>query len=86
MRVSKNSEVPNIAGTLAGAMRSGDETNIDVIGHEAVYLAVKSIILAGKFVEPEGIKLSVEIGTKDVKVSDGNDRTVIVFKVSPRFV
>lgn len=84
MRVSKNSSVPNIAGALAGSLRSGDIENLDVMGQPCVYLAVKAIILASHFLEPNGLKPVVEIVPIETKVGKNEvERTVIRFVVHP---
>lgn len=84
MRVSKNSSVPNIAGALAGSLRSGDVENLDVMGVQCVYLAVKAIMLASHFLEPNELKPVLEIVPIETKVGKNEvERTVIRFVVHP---
>jgi len=84
MRVSKNSSVPNIAGALAGSLRSGDSENLDVMGVQCVYIAVKALLLLSPFLKPNGIKPMIEITPIDVKVGKNEvERTVIRFTIHP---
>lgn len=84
MRVSKNSSIPNIAGALAGSLRSGDIENLDVMGVQCVNIAVKAILLASHFLEPNGLKPVTEITSFETKIGkDESERTVIRFVVHP---
>ena len=84
MRVSKNSNVANIAGALAGSLRSGDDENLDVMGIETTYNAVKAIILASHFIRENDLKPVVEITTFNASVGKTEtERTIIRFIVHP---
>ena len=83
MRVSKNSEVPYVAGALAGSLRSGDETNLDVMGVSSTYKAVKALLLAQEFIKEDNISIVVKLSKRQTIIGDGLERTVIRFTAIP---
>lgn len=84
MRVSKNSVIANVAGAIAGALRSYDPTNLDTMGVLATYNAVKAILLAKSFLEEDGIDIRVAMSKAEVKVGGTEDeKTFIRFTVMP---
>lgn len=83
MRVSSQSNASSIAGALAGTLRSDSSADLECIGVMANYVAIKSILLAQRFVETEGISTYFTIRTEERDVGD-TTRTAIVYTMHPQ--
>lgn len=82
MRVSSQSNASSIAGALAGTLRSDSDADLECIGVMANYVAIKSILLAQRFVGAEGISTTFKVRTEEREVGDST-RTAIVYTIHP---
>lgn len=80
MRVSGQSKAGSIAGAVAGSLRVGEDTCLEAIGIQAVYICVKALLIANTFVKAEGMRPVVELDT-DKRIIKGREITAILFKV-----
>jgi len=83
LRVSSKSEPKSVAGAIAAILRNGNSVEVNAIGAAAVNQVVKSIAVARKYVEPNGIELVCypEFSQQEV---DGKEKTYIKFVVEKR--
>lgn len=81
IRVKKTSKSGNIAGAIAGLLRTNEEAPpIAVIGSLATFIAVKSIAIATKFLEKDGIVPLVRVDMDKVE-EDGAERSRLILRV-----
>lgn len=80
MRVSKRSNSVNVAGAVAGKLRSGAETTLEVIGLEAMHQAVTALVSATKYLADEKI-LPVITLTSEARIVADQERQAVIFHI-----
>ena len=83
IKVSKNSNVSAVAGSIANIMRNQTSLNVQTVGAGALNQAVKAIAIARGFVAPSGKNLVCIPAFTDI-VIDGEERTAIKLIVEAR--
>jgi stage V sporulation protein S len=83
LKVARTSSPQYVAGAIAGEIRKTGEVELRAIGPEAVNQTVKAIIVARRFLSPEGI----DIVDRPEKIDppegqEDSQKTMIAFKVN----
>lgn len=80
LRVKGSSSASSLAAAVSHAVYDGKRVTLRAIGAAAVNQAVKAIAIAGGYVAPRGLRLSIRVGFTDVQMKDGMV-TAIILKV-----
>lgn len=80
LRVKGSSSASSLAAAVSHAVYDGRKVTLRAIGAAAVNQAVKAIAIAGGYVAPRGLRLSIRVGFTDVEMEDGTV-TAIILKV-----
>lgn len=83
LRVKGSSNPSSLASAISFAIYDGKKVILRAIGAGAVNQAAKAVAIAGGYVAPRGLSLTVRIGFATVKMEDGEDRSAMVFYVIP---
>jgi stage V sporulation protein SpoVS len=80
LKVSSKSSPNKVAGAIVGSLKKNEKVEIQAIGAGAVNQASKSLAVARRFLEQEGLDLYVVPAFIEIQI--GNEtRTGISFKV-----
>ena len=82
IKVAANSHTSAVAGAIAGIVRQHHRAEVQAIGAGAVNQAVKAMILAGKYLSEDGIRVGFVPQFVDVLIED-KERTAIKFVIMP---
>jgi|WetSurMetagenome_2_1015567.scaffolds.fasta_scaffold554209_1 stage V sporulation protein S len=55
MKVSADSSIPSVAGTIAKTIREHHQAEVQAIGAAAVYQVLKALIMANEYLQGDGI-------------------------------
>ncbi len=80
LRVSGRSQPGQLAGAIAGVIRSGETAHLQAIGAGAVNQAVKAIATARIYLAPEGVDIMCVPAFAQVDL-EGAQRTAISLRV-----
>jgi stage V sporulation protein S len=83
IKVKGTSRTSAVAGAIAGVVREHQHARVQAIGAGAVNQSVKSLALAKRYLEQDGIDVVFVPEFVDVDI-DGKIRTAIRFLVDPR--
>lgn len=79
-KVSSKTDSAKLAGAIAGAIRGGNEVEMQAVGAGLVNQAIKATAIARGFLSPSGIEIAVVPSFRDVQLH-GEERTSIVLEV-----
>jgi stage V sporulation protein S len=83
IKVSARSRSTAVAGAIAGVIRERGEAEVQAIGAGAVNQAVKALAIARGYLERDQIDIVFYPFFTEVNI-EGQERTAVRFKVSPR--
>ena len=83
IKVSARSRTAAVAGAIAGIMRDDSVARVQAIGAGAVNQAIKAIVIAGRYLEEDGITIICTPSFVDVTIGD-QERTAIYLLIEPR--
>ena len=83
VKVAANSDIPRVAGAIAGTVREHHRAEVQAIGPAAVNHAVKALILATGYLKEDGIAVAFVPEFVELIIED-KERTAIKFVVEPR--
>lgn len=81
LRVSSLSRPADVAGAVAGELRTHRAATVQAVGAGAVNQAVKALILARQFVAADGIDAVIRPSFQQVDAG-GQERTAVTFEVT----
>lgn len=76
LRVSADSPVASVAGAIAGQLRDTGVSTVQAIGISATYTMIKAVIIAQRYVDNEGMKLTA-IPSYTTTAINGEQRTAL---------
>lgn len=79
-KVSSKTDSAKLAGAIAGAIREGNDVEMQAVGAGSVNQAIKATAIARGFLSPSGIEIAVVPSFRDVQLH-GEERTSIVLEV-----
>ncbi|MEZ4636059.1 MAG: stage V sporulation protein S [Caldilineaceae bacterium] len=77
LRVSSNSPVTAVAGSIANALREQPVVYVQAIGMSAVYQAIKAVVIARSYLSEEGLDLIEQPAYVTIKDRPGLERTAV---------
>jgi stage V sporulation protein S len=83
IKVSANSRTSAVAGAIAGVIREHKHAEVQAIGAGAVNQAIKALVLAVGYLQPDGIEIVCVPEFADVTIDD-KVRTAIKLVIDPR--
>ncbi len=83
LRVKSSSAASSLASAISHGVYDGKRVTLRAIGAGAVNQAVKAVAIAGSFVAPRGVSLTMRPGFTTVIMEDGEERSAIVLYVIP---
>ncbi|MBX3051746.1 MAG: stage V sporulation protein S [Caldilineaceae bacterium] len=81
LRVTRNANVPKLAGAIAHSIRAQGEVDVQAIGAAAVNQSIKAIALAQSFLNSEGTDL-LSIPQMVSLHEEGQERTAVRISVT----
>jgi stage V sporulation protein S len=85
IKVSSHSDHRLIAGAIAGMIRDGKVPEVQAIAPDAIHRAVKAIIRANGYLNPEGVGIACVPKAVGVEIN-GEARTAVRFVLEVRRV
>lgn len=76
IKVSKNSSVSAVAGSIANIMRNQTSLNVQTVGAGALNQAVKAIAIARGYLTPSGIEIYMYPSFKEVNIEKANKTAI----------
>lgn len=61
LKVSKSTKIHSLAGAIAYKVRKNEAVDITVVGNQALYQAMKAIIMARKFLQNDKSSFDIDI-------------------------
>jgi stage V sporulation protein S len=83
LKVKSSSPASSLASAISHGVYDGKRVTLRAIGAGAVNQAVKAVAIAGSFVAPRGLSLTVRPGFTTVTLGDGAYRSAIILYVIP---
>lgn len=80
IKISKDSSVASVAGSIAKTMRVQDSVDIVVVGAAAINQAIKSVAIARGYLISGEINIAVQPSFTDIRIDD-QIKTGIILKV-----
>lgn len=85
IKVSSKAHSTNVAGAIAGVIRSRWECQVQAIGAGAVNQAIKAVAIARSYLKEDGLDLAVVPTFCDVEIN-GEERTAVRLYVESRAI
>ena len=76
IKVSKNSSVSAVAGSIANIMRNQASLNVQTVGAGALNQAVKAIAIARGYLTPSGIEIYMYPSFKEISIEKANKTAI----------
>lgn len=83
LKVSAKSVPKAVAGAIAAVIRQGQDVQTVAIGASAVNQSVKSIVVARRYLTPEGIELVCVPDFDEIEIN-GSKKTTVKFTIESR--
>ncbi len=80
IKVAADSRTTAVAGAIAGMVRDGRTPVLQAIGAGAVNQAVKAVVIARGYLEPDGIDIACVPSFTEIEI-DGQERTAVRLEV-----
>lgn len=80
VKVAADSRTTAVAGAIAGMVRDGRTPVLQAIGAGAVNQAVKAVVIARGYLEPDGIDIACVPSFTEIEI-DGQERTAVRLEV-----
>lgn len=86
IKVRGDSNVKEVAGSIARSLENSDTSEVRAVGASAVSQAAKSVAIARGLIAPKGKDLWTKIGFTNVESSSGDGSTIsaVVFLLEAR--
>lgn len=79
-KVGSKTDSAKLAGAIAGAIREGNDVEMQAVGAGSVNQAIKATAIARGFLSPSGIEIAMVPSFRDVQLH-GEERTSIILEV-----
>ncbi len=76
IKVSKNSSVNAVAGSIANIMREQDRLSVQTVGAGALNQAIKALAIARGYLTPSGIELYIYPSFQEVVIEKVNKTAI----------